>query len=102
MKKSPHERLSTADLEMIISDPSDHYKTIDALMHDVRLTTVDKIKVLESWAQEETALMNAEDENMPEQGSINRPAFLLQQINKAQDCLLHTIRHHFETTPECR
>lgn len=81
----PASRCTAQEFKSILSAPSAHYDMVDELVHDGRLNTTEKIQVLERWAENErTATVAAHD-------------LLIRQIDRAQDCLLRSIRDEYWT-----
>lgn len=76
-------RCTAQEFKSILSAPSDHYDMVDELVHDARLSTTEKIQILESWSAAER--------------TDHHPAheLLIKQIDRAQDCLLRSIRDEY-------
>lgn len=52
------------DVDEIVKDPTEHYASPMAVLEDSRLTTKEKQRILESWAQDAELISEAEAENM--------------------------------------
>lgn len=55
---------SAAKTEEIIKDPTVEFDSPQAVLDDRKLTTVEKRKILESWAKDAELLSAADNENM--------------------------------------
>lgn len=75
-------------VEKALDHPEDVYRKPSDVLKDKRLKDKDKIKVLDSWEQDEEAMSRAEDENMA--SGDNEPAHdeMLRRI--------HTARHKLD------
>lgn len=60
-----HSPESKFDLELVVRDPSDYFSAPMDVVNDARFTAAEKLRILESWAQDALLLSEAENENMP-------------------------------------
>ena len=70
-----------------IKDPGKIYDTPEEVVQDKHLNKKEKKIILESWERDQIALLNAENENMPEEpihGRHGNPAALIQDIVEAK------------------
>ena len=70
-------------LEKAICDPESVVGSPTELLKDNRFSTDEKRKLLESWRQDATALMEAENENMEATKKPTNVVALMEKINKA-------------------
>lgn len=74
-------------VEKALEHPEEVYRKPSDVLDDKRLKDKDKIRVLDSWEQDEEAMARAEDENM--QGGKDEPAHeeMLRRIHTARNKL---------------
>lgn len=75
-------------VEKAVNHPEEAYKKPSDVLKDRQLKDKDKIRILDSWEQDEEAMARAEDENMTR--TADEPAHdeMLRRI--------HTARHKLE------
>ena len=73
-------------LEEILQHPDQFYKTPDEVVKDPGLNADQKEQILENWAEDEKALLNAEFENMQTDDTRENEcsAETLQKIHNAK------------------
>jgi hypothetical protein len=81
-KQLPHKSANKA-----IKDPQKIYGTPQAVVADQNLTQKEKARILESWEQDQIALMRADQENITPQNAVQSPASVLEKIKKAENAL---------------
>ena len=74
-------------LAKIISEPNDFYRRPRDVIKDRRFQLEEKIKILESWENEQNLLLKADAENMPRVGANGLNSEILQEISTAKDHL---------------
>lgn len=69
-------------LQKAVKDPESIYATPYEVVKDVRISREEQLKILESWALDQSRLLESAAENMGEDVESAKAAKLLQDISK--------------------